>query len=202
MRDKVVDKIMFKIKEKNNDLNDIKYAEIRYGLQGLYTLFTKSIIIFSLAFLLNIFYEFIVFLIFYTILRGVGYGTHANSNLKCWIFSTLFLLGIPYLFYKFKISLYMKIFLWTIFFINFIIFSPADTKKRPMINKKRKLKFKFLILLFSLIYLFLILTFDNISNLIIGAMFLEALLVNPLGYIMMGEEVRFSLNDLYIFKQN
>ena len=115
---------------------------------------------------------------------------------------TLLIIGIPVIFSQLMISFKVKIILWVILFINFLIFCPADTKKRPMISKKRKLKFKLIILLISIIYLFLIIYLNNISNLILGAMFLEGLLVNPLGYLMMGEEVRFRLDDLNIFKLN
>ena len=202
MRDKVVDKIMYKIRVNNKDIDDTKYAEIRYGLQGLYTLITKTTILFLLAILLNIFKEFIIFFIFYSLLRGVGFGVHAKSNIQCWIYSTLLILGFPILFNTIYLSNNLKIILWFISFINFLIFCPADTKKRPMINKMRKLKFKILILTISVIYLFLIIILDNISNLIIGAMLLESILVNPLGYILMGEKVRFRLNDLNIFKLN
>jgi len=202
MRDKVVNNIMLKIKNNNKNLNDIKLAEVKYGLQGLYTLITKTSVIILLSLIFNIFVEFIIFFIFYSILRSVGFGTHASSNLKCWIFSTLFLLGIPILMTRIKIKLIYKIILWIIFFINFLVFAPADTKKRPMINKKRKLKFKFILLIFSILYLFIIIYLDSISNIILGSMFLESLLVNPIGYILMGEEVRFSLNDINIFKQN
>ncbi len=200
MRDKVVDKLMHKIKENNKDLSDIKYAEIRYGLQAIYTLVTKSIVTILLAIIFDIIYEFLLFVLFYIPLRSVGFGTHAKSNIHCWIFSTLFLLGLPFLFSYLQLTNTVKIIIWSICFINFIIFSPADTKKRPMINKIRKLKFKFVIILFSLIYLFLIFYLKDISNLILGALVLEALLVNPLGYIIMGEEVRFSLNDIYLNK--
>lgn len=202
MRDKVVNNIMIKIKDNSKELDDVKFAEIKYGLQGLYTLITKTSFIILLSLLLNIFSEFLLFFIFYSILRSVGFGTHANSNLKCWIFSTLFLLGIPYIMHIIKINKIIQIILWIIFFINFLIFAPADTKKRPMINKKRKLKFKIILLIFSIIYLFIIIYFKNISNLVLGSMLLEALLVNPIGYILMGEEVRFRLNDIYLFKQN
>ena len=202
MRDKVVDKIMYKIEINNKDIDKVKLAEIRYGLQGLYTLITKSFVTIFLAFLLDIVYEYFIFILFYIPLRSVGFGTHAKTNIHCWIFSTLFLLGLPFIFSYFKIGMITKIIIWSICFINYIIFSPADTKKRPMINKKRKLKFKFVILLFSILYLFLILNLKSISNLILGAIVLEALLVNPIGYILMGEKVRFRLNDLNIFKLN
>lgn len=201
MSDKVVNKIMLKIKANNKDIDDVKLAEIKYGLQGIYTLITKTSILIILALLLGIFNEFIIFFILYSLLRSVGFGAHAKSNIRCWIYSTLLLLGIPTLFTYITINNTIKYILWIIFFINFMIFAPADTKKRPMINKRRKLKFKFVELVISFIYLFLIIRFENISNLILGAMFLEGLLVNPLGYIVMGEEVRFRLNDIYIFNR-
>lgn len=202
MRDKVVNNIIIKIKENNKELDDIKLAEIKYGLQGIYTIVTKTITIFLLAVLLNLTKQFIIFLIFYSLLRGFGYGTHAKSNLQCWIFSIVLILGIPILSIHLNLTFNIKLLLWGIFFINFLIFSPADTRKRPMINKKRKINFKIVVLLISVIYLFLIINFKNISNLILGAMFLEGLLVNPLGYVLMGEEVRFRLNDINIFKLN
>lgn len=202
MRDKVVDKILFRIKANNKNLDDIKLEEIRYGLQAMYTLITKTTVIFILALLFNVFTELIIFFFFYTFLRSVGYGAHANSNIQCWIFSTLLLLGIPILFSYITLNMSIKIILWSIFFINFLIFAPAETRKKPMVNKKRKLKLKILILIISLVYLLLIINFSNISNMILGAMLLESFLVNPLGYIIMGDEVRFSLNELYIFKLN
>lgn len=202
MRDKVVDKIINKISKKNPKLDSVKLAEIKYGLQAIYTLITKTTLISILAIIFNIFVEFIIFFIFYSILRSVGFGTHAKSNIQCWIFSTLLLLGLPLLFTKLTLNITIKIILWVLLFINFLIFSPADTKKRPMINIIRKLKFKFVVLIICIIYLILILNFNNIANLIIAAMFLEGFLVNPIGYIAMGEQVRFRLNDLYIFKQN
>ena len=105
MREKVVNFFMIKIKDNNKELNDIKLEEIKYGLTSIYTIITKTTVILCLSLLLNIFYEFITFLIFYIILRSVGYGTHAKSNLACWFISTLLLLGLPYLFSNITIFL-------------------------------------------------------------------------------------------------
>lgn len=202
MKERVVNKIVLNIKTKNNTIDDVKVEEIRYGLLGLYSLLTKSTVIIILAFILNIYKEFFIFLLFYGILRSLGYGCHAKSNLYCWLYSTLLLLGIPYTFNSINISFTLKIILWSCLFLDYLIFCPADTEKRPMINKVRKLKFKVAILLVSLVYLFFIIKYDNISNLVIGAMLLQGILVNPLGYILMGQKVRFKLNDINLFKQN
>ncbi|MBQ3020803.1 MAG: accessory gene regulator B family protein [Bacilli bacterium] len=201
MRDKVVDYIMLKIENKN-EYDKTKLLEIRYGLQGLYTLVTKSIVIIILAILLDFVKELLLFNLFYIPLRSVGYGTHASSNIQCWIFSILFILGFPYLLIHLNPTLTIQLFLWGLCFICFLLFSPADTEKRPMINKKRKLKFKLAILVLSFIYLFLLLRFESISNLVVSAMLLQSVLVSPLGYIIMGQKVRFRLNDINIFKLN
>ncbi len=200
MKDRVVDYFLEKIQKNNTELDIIKIEELRYGLIGLYTLITKTTVIILLSIILNFSKEFIIFLFFYSILRGYGYGTHAKSNIMCWIFSTVLLLGIPYIFTLLKLSDFIKSIIWSICFLNFVIFCPADTEKRPMINKVRKLKFKLVVLLTSIIYLILIFKVASISSLLLAAMVLETLLTNPLGYILMGQKARFHLNDINIFK--
>ena len=201
MKEVVVNKLMLHIKKKNTSFDDIKLEEIRYGLYGLYTLITKSIVVIILSIILGFFKNFILFILFYGILRGVGYGTHAKSNLTCWIFSTILLLGIPYLFTNIILSNSIKSIIWCICFINFLIFCPADTEKRPMINRLRKLKFKTAILFISIIYLIIIFKVNVLSNILLASMVLETLLTNPLGYILMGQKVRFKISDIFILKQ-
>lgn len=199
MKDRVVNYLLEKIKKSNESLDAIKIEEIRYGLIGVYTMVSKTSVILAISIILGFFKKFIVFLFLYGFLRSVGFGTHAKSNLMCWIFSTVMLLGIPYIFTIINISNTWKIFIWIICFVNFLIFCPADTDKRPMINKMRKLKFKFIMLIISLIYLALLFKVESASNLVLASMVLEALLTNPLGYILMGQKVRFRLNDINIF---
>ena len=200
MKEKVVNNVMVRINN-NYNFDDIKLEEIKYGLLGLYSLITKTTAIIVLSLLLGFFKKFVIFLIFYSILRSVSFGCHAKTNFQCWIFSTLLLLGTPYLFSILKINILTKNILCIILFINFLIFSPADTEKRPMINKTRKMKFKFTSLIICTMYLFIINKLPSISNLIVASMFLEGLLINPLGYILMGQKVRFNLNDIHLLKQ-
>ena len=196
MRDKVVDHIMNLIKKKySNIYSETKLLEIQYGLYGIYTIITKSFVILLLAVILNMLSYFFIFLVFYILLRSVGYGTHAKSNIRCWIFSILLMLGIPYVFNILKLGIIVKIIIWLICFINFIIFCPADTEKKPIISKSRKLKFKLCIIILSLIYLVLILNFSSIANYILASMILEMFLTNPIGYILMGQKIRFNKKE-------
>ncbi len=200
MKEKVVNNVMVRINN-NYDFDDIKLEEIKYGLYGIYSLVTKISVVIIISYILNFGNNFLLFLLFYCLLRCFGFGTHAKTNFQCWCFTTILLISFPYIFLKLNINLFEKNILWSIFFINLIIFCPADTEKRPMINKKRKIIFKLIIFNICIIYLFLINKFSNISSIVLSSMALESLLVNPLGYILMGQKIRFNLNDIYLFKQ-
>ena len=199
MKKKVINYLMSSItKEKKYDKD--KLEQIQYGLEGLYTIITKSIGIIILAIILNFFKELIYFLLLYIPLRSVGFGTHAKSNLQCWIYSIILIVGLPYLFHYLDLSKSLIIIIWTICFINYFIFCPADTEKRPMISNKRKLKFKIAILIISFVYLILLLNFNYIYKFVLPAMILEMILTNPIGYIIMGQKVRFRLNYINLSK--
>lgn len=200
MKDKVVDSLMISIKN-NNNFDSVKLEEIRYGFLGLYTLITKTTVIILISLILGFFKQFIIFFLFYTLLRSVGFGAHAKTNMQCWLFSTLLLIGLPYLITKINFSANTVFIVWVICFVNFLIFAPADTEKRPIISKKRKLIFKILVLSLSLLYLGLLIKFNSLSNLILASMTLEGILVNPVGYKLMGQKVRFKLNNINLFKQ-
>lgn len=200
MKDKVVDSLMISIKN-NNNFDSVKLEEIRYGFLGLYTLITKTTVIILISLILGFFKQFIIFFLFYTLLRSVGFGAHAKTNMQCWLFSTLLLIGLPYLITKINFSANTVFIVWVICFVNFLIFAPADTEKRPIISKKRKLIFKILVLSLSLLYLGLLIKFNSLSNLILASMTLEGILVNPIGYKLMGQKVRFKLNNINLFKQ-
>ena len=67
---------------KSNNI-EIQEEELRYGLEGIYLTFGKFLIIFPLAFLLGIFKEFILTLIFFNIIRYPAFGIHANKSSTC-----------------------------------------------------------------------------------------------------------------------
>ena len=188
MKNKIINKLMYSISINNTTLDNIKLEEIKYGLLGLYGLLSKTIIISIIALLLGIFKEFIMFLLFYGILRSVGFGSHASSNVKCWLITIFLLIGLPYICSLINIPYRLKIILWITCFINYYIFSPAATKKKPIVSNRYRIKLKIIILLISIIYLFLIIKIDNLSNIIIASMILEAFLTNPISYKMMGSK--------------
>ena len=172
---------------KNNDI-EIQEDKLRYGLEGIYLTFGKFLVIFPLAILLGIFKEFILTLIFFNIIRYPAFGIHANKSSTCLLSSTLILLGIPLLMTKITITLQVKIILCIFTFICFILYAPADTVKRPLTNKKKRILRKIATCIIAIIYSIFIIMFNNndISIYLLPGMIIETILILPITYRIYG----------------
>ncbi len=188
MRDIFINYSISKIKKQYSNYDDDKIAEIKYGLEGLYILITKSIIIFGIAFILNIVKELLLLLLFFNFLRFTGFGLHAKSSLKCLGSSTLVFIGIAIVSKYFIISIPIKLVVSLFCVANFLIFAPADTEKRPLINKRKRYIYKFVTTAISIIYTILLLLIKTnfITNIIMFSMVIEGVLINPLSYRLLG----------------
>ena len=180
------------IASNQKDLNQEDKEKLAYGLEGLYMTITKLVIIFLIAFLLGFIKEFIITLIFFNIIRFPGFGFHASKSIVCLISSTLLILGLPYLFTNIEVSLTIKIILCIVSIITFIICAPADTQKRPLTNKKKRIIRKIAASSLAVIYSVLIIVFNGyeISNLLMAALLIETILISPIMYLIFKEPYR------------
>ena len=175
-----------------NDYSPISSAEkkekLLYGLEGIYLTFTKLVVIIILALVLNITKEVFLLLLFYNFLRFFGFGFHAETSKECLVISVILFTIIPFLI-KNNILIINNMFLiWMFCFISFVLFAPADTVKRPMINKKKKLYRKLALLIITSIYLFSIMYIENdITMLVSMALIFQSLMVNPITYKIFGQ---------------
>lgn len=183
MKKFVLDKCMNIIK-KNMQYDDTKLEEIRYGLEGIYLTITKVIIISIIALILGIFKEYLIFLIIYSIMRAPSFGIHASKSWICLITSTISFIGFPLLSIYTTLTEKMKIIIGAISIIGICLFSPADTVKRPIVNKTRRKIYKILSTIIATIYIILsIVIKDNfISNCFIYSTILQNILISPLTY--------------------
>ena len=183
MRKFIIEKCM-NIIIKNKKYDDVKLAEIKYGLETLYLMFSKLIIISAIALLLGIFKELITFLLIYNIIRMPSFGLHATKSWICLLSSTIIFIGIPLLIKNIEINTITKITIGIIFTIGIMLFSPADTHKRPIVNKKRRKIYKILSTIISIVYVLLSIIIKNIyiSNCFIFAIILQNILISPLTY--------------------
>lgn len=189
MKNYILDNLIKFISKSFPNYTEIQLKTIRYGLEGIYLTITKTIIIFAIAIYLEIFKELLIIVILYNFLRMFSFGLHANNSLSCLVGSTIIFIGITYLCTLVIITKIVKIIVILICALLFIKYAPADTKKRPIISKKRRLIYKILSLNVLMIYLIIIFLSNNmfLTNAITSVTIVQTFLISPLSY--------------YIFKQ-
>lgn len=183
MKKLIINKSINYIKKYNN-YSDLKLAEIEYGLTGLYLTISKIIIVSIIAIILGIFKEMLIFMVFFNIIRTTAFGLHATKSWICLLSSILIFIIIPILCVNININLYLKIVIG-IFQIIFICKNaPADTKKRPIVNRKRRHILKLISTINSIIFVTISVIIKNnfISNCLIFSLILENCLISPVIY--------------------
>lgn len=199
MKKFIINNVMNYIK-KNTNYNNIKLKEIEYGLVSIYLTISKMIIILIIAYFLGIFKEMLLFSLIYNIIRMPSFGLHATKSWLCLIISIILFIGIPYLatiiyfpiIYKIMISIFCILFI----FKN----SPADTKKKPIVNKKRRLRFKIISTTVSIIYSILVIILNNeiVCNYFLLSLILQNIMISPITYKLFKQPY----NNYIIFLKN
>lgn len=186
--------------KRKKEYTEEEVAIMRYALEGIYLTFTKILVITLIAALLGLFKEYIWFVLLYTPIRSVSFGWHANTTKQCWVVSILAFILIPYTFSVITINRITKIILLTFSIFIFALYSPADTKKRPIVNKKRRLMFKVVSLIIIFVYSYYALNNSNlVSNLMLASLLYQSMLINPLIYKISHQEFNnfkaYNLNE-------
>ena len=188
MKDKLINNSLNTIRLKYPEYTNTKLEEIKYGIESLYLTITKMIILIILSIIFNIKKEFIIFLLLYNGIRIFAFGLHAKKSSWCLISSIIFFIVLPIILKFIIINKFVISILGSILLINYYKYSPADTRKRPIVNVKIRLKYKYLSCIIVIIYLFIALIINNIyiSNLLFSAVLLEGFLINPYIYKLFG----------------
>lgn len=183
MRKKIIGYCLKKVKEGKNYSNE-ELEQIEYGLVSIYLLVTKLIVILTLCFILGILKEAVIFMIFYNIIRMPSFGFHAPKSWICLVMSTTIFVGIPFIIKFINLPVFSKSLIGIIGIIFMFLFSPADTHKRPIINKKRRDIYKSLSILVTIIYGFLSLFINNtfLANCLCFSIILQCFIISPLIY--------------------
>lgn len=182
MRKVIIDKLMKYITERKK-LDEDSKAIIKYGLESIYILITKSIVIFTIAFILGIFKEMIIFLLLFNVIRTYAHGLHATKSYICLIVSALCFIGLPYISTIITIPDMLKIVMGIILTLLIFKNSPADTHKKPIVSKKIRKKLKIKSTIVAIIFVILsFFTSNFISNSLLLSLLLETIFISPLTY--------------------
>ena len=185
MKDKILDSCICFLQRYNN-YSKKDLLKLRYGLEGIYLTITKLIIILLLSLILRIFKEVILVIIFFNILRFFGFGFHAEKSSQCLIMSIINFVLIPFLLLNIPDILIVNLIVSVFCIINFILFAPADTVKRPLYNKNKRITRKLLTVGVAIIYMILIIILNNhgLRSILLSSLIIQTIMVNPLTYLL------------------
>lgn len=184
MKNMFLNQSMALITKYNNSYSEDDKDKLRYGLEGIYLMITKSIIIFLAAILLNMLKELLIILILTNIIRFFAFGFHAKTNMECLFVSSFLYIVIPLTIFYLNPNKLIQIAIAIISTINIMIFAPADTVKRPLPNKKKRIIRKTFSSIIALIYTIIICTTSTMSELLLCALIIQMINVNPLIYML------------------
>lgn len=162
----------------------IQLEKIKYGIEGLYIAISKVVFILLISLILGILKETILLLLLFNVLRVTAFGLHASKSIYCWISSSISFIGIPFICKTITFSNLTYIILPVICLLCFILYAPADTIKRPLINSHKRKIYKLLSIISCIIYLTMIIILKNIlfKNLLMFSLILESILILPITY--------------------
>lgn len=188
MKKLIINKCMELVTTYNKDLSQRDIDKIKYGLEGLYLTITKLIFIIIVSIILGIWKETLLLILIFNGIRLTAFGVHAKRSIDCLISSTLFFILFPILCIKLTIPLIVKIILVIPLTVLIGIFAPADTEKRPLINKKKRKIYKILSIIISIIYMTIAIVIkDNtLSNCFIFAIVIQIIIMLPITYKIFG----------------
>lgn len=195
MKDLIINSVMKKI-EDTNSYNKIKLLEIRYGLESLYLSITKILVIFVICIIMNTIKELILFLLGFSLLRATGFGLHTKKSWQCWATSIPIFTIIPYLIKNFILPIKLLYVTSPILLFLIILYSPADTEKRPLINKKKRNIYKIISFITAFVYILLIFFLNNsyITSVLFYSLLLDVMVINPVSYKLFGLKYKNYLN--------
>ena len=188
MKKLIINKCMELVTTYNKDLSQKNIDKIKYGLEGLYITITKLIFIIIVSIILGIWKETLLLILIFNGIRLTAFGVHAKRSIDCLISSTLFFILFPIICIKLTIPLIVKIILFIPLTVLIGILAPADTEKRPIINKKKRKIYKILSIIISIIYMTIAIVIkDNtLSNCFIFAIVIQIIIMLPITYKIFG----------------
>jgi len=188
MKKLILNYLMKRISRKGN-YDDIKLQEIRYGLEAIYLNVSRFTVFFLINFLIGNFITGLLFFLFFVPIKSFSWGFHAKTSWQCWLISSIAFVGLPLLVNYIYFDLISKIILCTAFLLAMWCWAPADTPKRPLINKDTRNKLRNSAILITIIYIALIFN-TELTNILVLALLLQCFLISPFTYLSFNMEYK------------
>lgn len=176
-----------------NKYDDVKLAEIRYGLEGFYLTISKLVIIIPLAIILNTGFNTLMFLLFSLPIRTTSSGFHANTSFQCLIISIGAFILIPILANYLVLPVWANCIIYICLLLGFWIMAPKDSQKKPIVNNKKRFWLKVASVIIIGIYFIASFFIKSVlvNNLIVLALLVQLLMISPIPYLVFGQKYNF-----------
>ena len=183
MKKKFIESSLDLIKSKK-EVDNLEEKRLRYGLEGFYNTYTKFMVMLILSIILGLWREYLLLILVYSSLRLYGFGIHMETTFQCWVTTVPLYIGSCLIIKHFNFPLQISLLLWLCGFISFLIFAPADTPKRPLIHKEKRVRAKVLSIIILLTYFLIFNAVESqmIKEVILLGVILESASINPLIY--------------------
>jgi len=183
MRNLIIGKQLNLLKKYNN-FDEDKLAIIKYGLESIYILITKTIIVLFVSYLLGLLKQTVIFLVCYNFIRIPSFGLHATKSWICLISSLLIFIILPFICTIIIIPIYLKLIIGLIGLGFIIKNAPADTYKRPIVSKKRRMFFKIFSSITTIVMISFSLFIENqfLANALLFSIILQCFMISPTVY--------------------
>ena len=168
----------------------IHAIRLRYGLEMFYLGVSKLLVVIVISLILGIFWQSVITLAAYNLLRQTAQGLHAKSSVKCMLSSLVFFIMLPWTAAHVAINPYLCIAAAMAIPFLAYLYAPSDTAKKPIINKRvrERLKKKSIFRGMILTLLVILIPFPEIKVLITIGAYVALLYVLPVTYRIMKEE--------------
>lgn len=165
----------------------IEYKYAIYMIEIFLINVEKLLVIFGIAYIMNILPQTLIMTIAYSFIRQHAFGWHALSSRNCTLLGLLCFVFLPLLLRPFLLRTTILMWLPCLclsFYINFK-HAPADTEKNPLVNVKERSQLKKHVLLkVSLLSVVVVIpVFHAVKPFIVLGMLVQSLMVTPFIYL-------------------
>lgn len=169
---------------KNNVCNDKQINIFKYTLESLYSLITKTGVVLLLSIIFKTFAITLITILLYSFLRGFAFGVHASKNIYCWMITLIIYIFGPLLIKHFIFPIEFIYLSFGIGLLALLLWAPADTPSRPLLDKKKRTMNKIFAITLSIIFILTSFYFNNANyyEIVSFLLLLEAICICPLTY--------------------
>lgn len=154
-----------------------------YGMEVIYSLLTKTLLFFVISIVLGWHMEFLTVYMLLAIIRSTSFGFHADKEISCYIISFITIFGTIYVAKNYNFDIIFSAIICLLSILATVLFAPADTEKRPLLNARVRTILKLCSTITSIFFsLIAIINVGFISRAIICILSVNSINISPILY--------------------